>query len=89
MPPLGCTQASVTLCPLTSTLLEAVLVRISVNPSRQLFTVPTAALGAVVGILESRTLTGIIHAMEMDCPRRPHEHHTQNTDHICFMNINA
>ena len=60
---------SVTLCPLTSTLLEAPLVRIPVNPSGsnglhkssqlmadKLFTVPTAAVGAVVGILESRTL---------------------------------
>ncbi len=60
---------SVTLCPLTSTLLEAPLVRIPVNPSgsnglhkpSQLmadkpFTVPTAAVGAVVGILESGTL---------------------------------
>jgi hypothetical protein len=51
--------------------------------------VTIAALGAVVGILESGTLAGIIHAMEMDCPRRHHERHTQNTDHICFMNINA
>ena len=60
---------SVTLCPLTSTLLEAPLVRIPVNPSDsnglrepsqfmadRLFTVPTAAVGAVVGILESGTL---------------------------------
>ena len=60
---------SVTLCPLTSTLLEAPLVRIPVNPSDsnglrkpsqlmadRLFTVPTATVGAVVGILESGTL---------------------------------
>ena len=60
---------SVTLCPLTRTLLEAPLVRIPVNPSGsnglrkpsqlmadKLFTVPTAAVGAVVGILESGTL---------------------------------
>ena len=60
---------SVTLCPLTSTLLEAPLVRIAVNPSGsnglhkpsqlmtdKLFTVPTAAIGNVVGILESGTL---------------------------------
>ena len=60
---------SVTLCPLTSTLLEAPLVRIPVNPSGsnglhkpsqlmidKLFTVPTAAIGNVVGILESGTL---------------------------------
>jgi mRNA interferase MazF len=60
---------SVTLWPLTSTLLEAPLVRIPVNPSGsnglrnpsqlmadKLFTVPTAAVGAVVGILESGTL---------------------------------
>ena len=60
---------SVTLCPLTSTLLEAPLVRIPVNPSGsnglrkpsqlmadRLFTVPTATVGAVVGILESGTL---------------------------------
>jgi mRNA interferase MazF len=47
---------SVTLCPLTSTLLEAPLVRIPGTPADKLFTVPTAALGAVVGILESGTL---------------------------------
>ena len=60
---------SVTLCPLTSTLLEAPLVRIPVNPSGsnglrkpsqlmadKLFTVPIAAVGAVVGIMESGTL---------------------------------
>ena len=60
---------SVTLCPLTSTLLEAPLVRIPVNPSGsnglrkpsqlmadKLLTVPIAAVGAVVGIMESGTL---------------------------------
>ncbi len=60
---------SVTLCPLTSTLVEAPLVRIPVNPSDsnglhkpsqlmadKLFTVPTVAIGAVMGILESGTL---------------------------------
>ena len=60
---------SVTLCPLTSTLLEAPLVRIPVNPSGsnglrkpsqlmadKLFTVHIAAVGAVVGIMESGTL---------------------------------
>ena len=60
---------SVTLCPLTSTLLEAPLVSIPVNPSGsnglrkpsqlmadKLFTMPTATVGAVVGILESGTL---------------------------------
>ena len=59
----------VTLCPLTSTLVEAPLVRIPVNPSDsnglhkpsqlmadKMFTVPTAAIGAVMGILESGTL---------------------------------
>ena len=60
---------SVTLRPLTSALLEAPLVRIPVNPSGsnglhnpsqlmadKLLTVPTSAVGAVVGILESGTL---------------------------------
>lgn len=63
---------SVTLCPLTSTLLEAALVRIPVNPTSsnglpkpsqlmtdKLFTVPTAAIGAVMGILESGTLADL------------------------------
>ena len=54
---------SVTLCPLTSTLLEAPLVCIPVNPADKLFTVPTAALGAVVGILESGTLTELDQAL--------------------------
>ena len=61
---------SVTLCPLTSTLLDATLVRIPVDPSGtngllkpsqlmadKLFTVTTAAaIGAVVGQLETAAL---------------------------------
>jgi mRNA interferase MazF len=60
---------SMTLCPLTSTLLDAPLVRISVQASAtngllkpsqlmadKLFTVPTAAIGAVVGQLEPPAL---------------------------------
>ncbi|MCP9814906.1 type II toxin-antitoxin system PemK/MazF family toxin [Synechococcus lacustris L1E-Slac] len=60
---------SVTLCPLTSTLLDAPLVRIPVHPSGtngllkpsqlmadKLFSVPTAAIGAVVGQLEAADL---------------------------------
>lgn len=60
---------SVTLCPLTSTLVEAQLVRIAVEPSPRnglrkpsqlmvdkLFTVPLEALGAVVGQLEPHAL---------------------------------
>jgi len=60
---------SVTLCPLTSTLLDALLVRIAVHPSTtngllkpsqlmadKLFTVPTASIGAVVGQLEAAAL---------------------------------
>lgn len=60
---------SVTLCPLTSTLMEAPLVRIAVEPSPRnglrkpsqlmvdkLFTVPMEAIGAVVGQLEPRAL---------------------------------
>ena len=58
-----------TLCPLTSTLLDAPLVRIPVRPSGtngllkpsqlmadKLFSVPTAAIGAVVGQLEAADL---------------------------------
>jgi mRNA interferase MazF len=61
---------SVTLCPLTSTLMEAPLVRIAVDPSPRnglrktsqlmvdkLFTVPIQALGDVVGQLEPQVLT--------------------------------
>ena len=60
---------SVTLCPLTSTLIEAPLVRIGVTPSPRnglekpsqmmvdkLFSVPIQALGAVVGQLEPQVL---------------------------------
>ena len=62
-------HASVTLCPLTSTLMEAPLVRIAVEPSPRnglrrpsqlmvdkLFTVPIEAVGAVVGQLEPQVL---------------------------------
>lgn len=64
---------SVTLCPLTSTLVEAPLVRIGVSPSPanglrkrsqlmadKLFTVPLDAVGSVVGHLEAASL------MELD-----------------------
>jgi mRNA interferase MazF len=60
---------SVTLCPLTSTLMEAPLVRIPVEPSPRnglrkpsqlmvdkLFTVPIEAVGAVVGQLEPQAV---------------------------------
>lgn len=60
---------SITLCPLTSTLAEAPLVRIAVAPSPRnglrkpsqlmvdkLFSVPIQALGAVVGQLEPQLL---------------------------------
>jgi mRNA interferase MazF len=60
---------SVTLCHLTSTLVEAPLVRVPVAPSPRnglkkpsqlmvdkLFTLPLAALGGVVGQLEPRVL---------------------------------
>jgi len=60
---------SVTLCPLTSTLIEVPLVRIAVAPSPRnglqkpsqlmvdkLFSVPIQALGAVVGQLEPQVL---------------------------------
>jgi mRNA interferase MazF len=60
---------SVTLCPLTSTLVEAPLVRIAVAPTPRnglrkpsqlmvdkLFTVPIEAVGAVVGQLEPQAL---------------------------------
>ena len=56
---------SVTLCPLTSTLIEAPLVRLTVQPTPanglrkpsqlmidKLFTVPLAAIGEVIGVLE-------------------------------------
>ena len=60
---------SVTLCPLTTTLMEASLVRIAVDPSPRnglrkpsqlmvdkLFTVPIEAVGAVVGQLEPQAV---------------------------------
>jgi len=60
---------SVTLCPLTSTLLDAPLVRIPVDPSStngllkpsqlmadKLFSVPTAAISTVVGQLDTAAL---------------------------------
>ena len=60
---------SVTLCPLTSTLLDAPLVRIPVQPNGsngllkpsqlmadKLFTVPKVAIGSVVGQLEAAAL---------------------------------
>jgi mRNA interferase MazF len=60
---------SVTLCPLTSTLMQAPLVRIGVEPSPRnglrkpsqlmvdkLFTVPIEAVGGVVGQLEPQAL---------------------------------
>ena len=63
---------SVTLCPLTSTLRQASLVRIAVEPSGRnglrkpsqlmvdkLFTVPLQALGEVVGQLEPQALVDL------------------------------
>ena len=63
---------SVTLCPLTSTLLDAPLVRIPVssNPRNglkkasqlmadKLFTVPTTSIGAVVGVLDPKRLSSL------------------------------
>jgi mRNA interferase MazF len=67
---------SVTLCPLTSTLLNAPLVRIPVQPSGtnglqkpsqlmadKLFTVPTAAIGSPVGHLEETALAELDFAL--------------------------
>ena len=63
---------SVTLCPLTSTLLDAPLVRIPVSPNPRnrlkkasqlmadkLFTVPTTSIGAVVGVLDPERLSSL------------------------------
>ena len=63
---------SVTLCPLTSTLLDAPLVRIQVTPNARnglkkasqlmadkLFTVPTTRIGAVVGVLDPDGLSAL------------------------------
>jgi mRNA interferase MazF len=68
---------SITLCPLTSTLVDAPLIRLLVAPSSgngltkpsqlmvdKLFTVPMAALGAETGRLESE------HLQAMDQPLR-------------------
>jgi len=67
---------SVTLCPLTSTLLDAPLVRIPVEPNGtngllkpsqlmadKLFTVPKAAIGSVVGQLEATALAELDFAL--------------------------
>ena len=63
---------SVTLCPLTSTLLDAPLVRIPVTPNPRnaltkasqlmtdkIFTVPTTSIGAVVGVLDPKRLSAL------------------------------
>jgi mRNA interferase MazF len=63
---------SVTLCPLTSTLLDAPLVRIPVSPNPRnglkkasqlmadkLFTVPTTSIGAVVGVLDPKRVSSL------------------------------
>ena len=63
---------SVTLCPLTSTLLDAPLVRIPVTPNARnglkkasqlmadkLFTVPNTSIGAVVGVLDPDPLRAL------------------------------
>lgn len=67
---------SVTLCPLTSTLIEAPLIRLAVQPSRcnglqkpsqlmvdKLFTVPTAAIGAVIGQFEPELFADLDQAL--------------------------
>ena len=74
---------SVTLCPLTSTLIEVPLVRIAVAPSPRnglqkpsqlmvdkLFSVPIQALGAVVGQLEPQVLIKLDQALRgwLDLP---------------------
>ena len=63
---------SVTLCPLTSTLFEAPLVRLIVQPTPgnglhkpsqlmidKLFTVPMAAIGEVIGVLEPAAMANL------------------------------
>ena len=63
---------SVTLCPLTSTLLDAPLVRLPVTPNARnglkkasqliadkLFTVPTTSIGEVVGVLDPDRLSDL------------------------------
>jgi len=67
---------SVTLCPLTSTLIEAPLVRLAVQPTPgnglrkpsqlmidKLFTVPMAAIGEVIGVLEPAAMAELDLAM--------------------------
>ena len=67
---------NVTLCPLTSTLIEAPLVRLTVQPTPanglrrpsqlmidKLFTVPMAAIGEVLGVLESAAMAELDLAM--------------------------
>ena len=63
---------SVTLCPLTSRLVDAPLVRLPVDPNPRnglhkpfqlipdkLFTVPLAAIGAVIGVLEPAVMANL------------------------------
>ena len=63
---------SVTLCPLTSTLLDAPLVRIPVTPNPRnglnkasqlmadkLFSAPTASIGEVVGVIDADRLSAL------------------------------
>ena len=63
---------SVTLCPLTRTLIEAPLVRLTVQPTQgnglhkpsqlmsdKLFTVPMAAIGEVIGVLEPAAMANL------------------------------
>ena len=63
---------SVTLCPLTSTLLDAPLVRLPVTPNARnglkkasqlmadkLFTVPTTSIGEVVGVLDPDRISAL------------------------------
>jgi mRNA interferase MazF len=56
-------MTSAVLCPLTSTLRQAPLVRITVEPSQlmvdKLFTVPSAAVVEVVGQLEPQVLVDL------------------------------
>ena len=63
---------SVTLCPLTSTLINAPLVRLTVTPNAsnglkkpsqlmadKLFSLPTTSIGAVVGVLDPERLNAL------------------------------
>jgi len=69
-------HASVTLCPLTSTLIEVPLIRLDVKPSRlnglqkpsqlmvdKLFTVPTRAIGGAIGQLDPGDLAQLDQAL--------------------------